>query len=660
MRSFLGIILCLGLLCGWANPQTIQTVRLVALNGSNFNFANLDSSGNLMTASGTATPVTATGYIPPMAMTALNTTTGRFEYVHIDSNGNILTTGGGTSTTVLATAPIVATTVGSTTTVACPTCSTATSGPTPIAGATADYVALNGSGSVLTDITGNGNNGTLAGGGNAPIWVNGGLSFALQQNVSLPSALNATKSFYLAFYLNPLPQSNASVVSQPFPLLISSSLGSSGLNILTDDRNDQGSTPAFAPCAAANGNYSSCTSLFISGFNIFTFTTGTTDKYYINGIQIPVSQSGNSFGAQSSGNLFIGSSNTDIFTASGFNGILYRAVFVPTEDSATTVQAKYQKILTDVTSRSVPTSPVQLTQLSPQIYAVGDSITLGLGLTTPATQSWPANLSLTNQPNYNVINMGLSGMTLGAIIGSEPNRVGTLCNTLNGPSIGIVFAGTNDDRFSVSATNVMARVASWVQTVKKAGCRAFVGTMISRSNSGSDTFKNAYDALILTNAKSIGADGVIDFAANPLMGADGASTVPTYFQVDGVHPTAAGQLLLAAAASNALNYFFGYNSANPHSITAATYTMLAGDGYVAVTPVTTSALTLPDCVGQSGAIYTVSNLQAIGAVTVVTGSSSQLINGRAVGTPVTIPSNGSINFRDVPNAKSVSGCHWEI
>lgn len=568
--------------------------------------------------------------------------------------------GGGTPTTVIGTAPIVVSTAGGTATVSCPTCSTATSGPTPIAGATADYVFLNGSGTTLTDISGNANNGTLAGGGNAPIWVNGGLSFALQQNVSLPSALNTTKSFYLAFYLNPLPQSNAQVVAQPFPMLIGSSLGSTGVNILTDDRNDQGATPAFAPCVAANGNYSSCTTFLISGFNILTVTIGTTDRYYINGIAIPISQSGNSFGAQSSGNFFLGSSNTDIFTASGFNGTFYRAVFVPTEDSAATVQAKYQKILTDIVSRSVPTSPVQVIQTTPQIYAAGDSITFGLGLTTPATQSWPANLSLTNQPTYSIVNMGLSGMTLGAIGGSEPNRIGTLCNTLNGPAIGVVFAGTNDQRFSVSATVTMGRVASWVQIVKKAGCRAFVGTMISRSDSGSDAFKDTYDALILTSAKSVGADGVIDFAANPLMGADGASTNTTYFQGDGIHPTAAGQLLLAAAASNTLNYTFGFSAANPRAVTATTYTMLSGDGYVAVTPATTTALTLPDCTGQSGANYTVSNLQAVGAVTVVTGSSAQLINGRSAATPVTVPANGSVNFRDVPNPKTVSGCHWEI
>ncbi len=54
----------------------------------------------------------------------------------------------------------------------------------------------------------------------------------------------------------------------------------------------------------------------------------------------------------------------------------------------------------------------------------------------------------------------------------------------------------------------------------------------------------------------MGADGVVDFAANPLVGADGANANTTYFNSDVTNPTAAGQLLLAAAASNALNYYF--------------------------------------------------------------------------------------------------------
>lgn len=117
---------------------------------------------------------------------------------------------------------------------------------------------------------------------------------------------------------------------------------------------------------------------------------------------------------------------------------------------------------------------------------------------------------------------------------------------------------------------------------------------------------------------------------------------------------------MGVIASNTLNYSFGFSQFNPHVVTAATYTMLSGDGYITASPAANQALTLPDCTGPSGASYTVSNIQSAFTVGVVTGSSSQLINGRAAGTVVPVPANGSLTLRDVPNPKTVSGCHWEM
>ena len=119
--------------------------------------------------------------------------------------------------------------------------------------------------------------------------------------------------------------------------------------------------------------------------------------------------------------------------------------------------------------------------------------------------------------------------------------------------------------------------------------------------------------------------------------------------------------MLAAAASNALNFAYGYNEANPHNVTALPYSMTAGDGYVTLSGVTgAGTLTLPDCTGQSGATYRIGNPQSAYAVTVAPLNASQLINGLAFGTAVTVPANGSVTLRDVPNPKTVSGCHWEM
>jgi hypothetical protein len=210
----------------------------------------------------------------------------------------------------------------------------------------------------------------------------------------------------------------------------------------------------------------------------------------------------------------------------------------------------------------------------------------------------------------------------------------------------------------MSPALTVSSVASFTAKMKKAGCLVFVGTMISRGPS--DLQKDALDALLLSSAEALGVDGVIDFAANPLLGADNAFTNSTYFQSDQIHPNAAGQQLLANAASNTLNYHFGHNHLNPNVVSATNYAMQAGDGYVTAAPTANQTLTLPDCTGQRGAVYTVTNLQSAFTVGVVAGSSSQLINGLSVGTVVPVPSNGSLTLRDVPNPKTVSGCHWEM
>src|SRR6185369_4092169 len=99
----------------------------------------------------------------------------------------------------------------------------------------------------------------------------------------------------------------------------------------------------------------------------------------------------------------------------------------------------------------------------------------------------------------------------------------------SGPAVALLFAGTNDlAQSGETATDVWSNAVSEIQVLKQAGCRVFVGTMISRNATNAtgntaDADKNAYNALMLSQAKTAGAEGVIDFAANPLLGADGAN-----------------------------------------------------------------------------------------------------------------------------------------
>jgi len=543
-------------------------------------------------------------------------------------------------------------------------------GTPPIPGATADYNFLNGSGTVVTDISGNSNNGTLGSGSLAPTWSSTGLNFSGQQQVILPASLNGANTFIFGVYLQPLTTVQP---ANSFPMLMGSSLSGSGLNILYDKA--EGAIPdqdtyILAPTIAGPGSNDVFTAAenLVSGFHVLTYVLGSTssgvrDAIYIDGTRARASFNFFSSGLQTSGNLILGSSNVGIYGTSGLNGTMYRFVALP---GATLTDAQIfqisSQITQDIANRGIPVKPVATPLATPALQCLGDSITAGLGTSTP----YCSLLSLTNQPAYSILNWGIPGIRLQAMDASEKNRAALLCGSDQGPSAAIVFAGTNDFLDSAqTATSVMANLGGEIQTLKTAGCRVFVGTMLSRTgNDGAgntyDSAKDAYDALILTSAKSYGADAVIDFAANPLLGADGANSNTTIFQGDGIHPTQAGQQLLANAASNALNYYFGFNQMNPHVVTAASYTLQAGDGYITASPTANQTLTLPDCTGQSGAVYTVTNLQSAFTVGVVAGSSSQLINGLVVGTVVPVPANGSVTLRDVPNAKTVSGCHWEM
>jgi lysophospholipase L1-like esterase len=537
---------------------------------------------------------------------------------------------------------------------------TGSSGGTPIAGAIADYNFLDGAGTTLTDHSGNGNNATLEAGALTPTWTSTGLSFQPGQGVALPATVNGAQTFLFGVYTQPLTA--GAQTTNNFPALLTSSLGNSGASLIlsnfTSFPYNLGSP--YVPAAFTSSVISSC-STTVAGFHVIAFEVGiagsSVDHLFVDGVECAYASHGATGLLQTSGNYFIGAGTNGPFAGSAFLGTVYRAAFLPTTLTASAV-AQYSKLIAnDISSRGVATSPAQVTLAGATIHFIGDSITLGQGATTPYTTL----IAPQNSPTFATVNWGIGTTTIASTVSSEPQRVATECQTAFGPAIATVFLGTNDWALASptpTGYTVVSGLLKEIQILKGAGCGVFVATMISRT--GQDANKDTYDAQILRLAKAGGADGVIDVAADPLLGADGASSNATYFQADDIHPTNAGHIRIANAFNNALSYYFGYNAASPHSITAASYAMQAGDGYITSNPTVNQTLTLPDCTGQSGAVYTVANIQAGFTVSVLASGSSQLINGLSVGTAVKVPSNGSVSFRDVPNPKTVSGCHWEM
>jgi len=540
-------------------------------------------------------------------------------------------------------------------------------------GAIADYSFKEGTGTTATDTSGNGNDATFGTGANAPSWApKGGLAFTVQGSPSqlkLPAALNNSRTFIMGVYTNPL--TTVSLLPGTQPVLISSSLGTTGynlMNVASGPTNDPHYSNAWSFRNYANGATRSSTYTPYSGFHVLAVTLGvagsSVDHFYLDGVEVGsyISQ-GASSGVQTSGNLFLGTSLVSPFNTSGLNGTFYRFLAYNSQLTSSQIADASWAIQQEIASRGVAVSPQPTLLSTPQLHAVGDSITYGV-YNSSASYGWPSKLALTNQPAWQVTNWGVVGASIEDITASEPNRVALRCSSVAGPSVAIVFLGTNSFA-EVGTGNLTPAVAfqhlgGEVGILKQAGCKVFVGTMLSRTG-GYDSVKDSYDALILAQYKTIGADGVVDFAANPNLGADGAYANTTYFNTDGTHPKTPGQDILAAEASNALNYYFGYNDNNPNNVASLPYSMAAGDGTISLSGITAAGtVTLPDCTGQSGAVYRIVNPQSAFAVTVSPLNSSQLINGLPFGTAVTVPANSSLTLRDVPNPKTVSGCHWEM
>jgi len=543
-------------------------------------------------------------------------------------------------------------------------------GSTLTPNALADYSFLEGVGTTANDATGNGNNGILMSSTHAPVWVQNGLSFTSAnpyQGVTLPAALNATKTFEFAVYVNPFPATNGLAQLNQYPAFLTSSLGPSGVNLLHTD----GVPGAFSPGIFAGGANRLTTTQVFSGFHVITYVLGTSssnpDRVYIDGVEYPYTTQSFSFGSQTGGNLFLSGGGVSPYGQSGLLGTMYRARFFGAQLTAAQVLSDSLALTNEVAARGVQVTPQPILSNSPMLHIIGDSIACSWnGTQCSDSYSWSSQLTLTNQPAYTRTNWGIYGATTLGIEVSESNRVARRCNTNLGQAIALLDAGIND-LVGATPSQTFQYLVSEIQTLKKAGCKVFVGTMLSAGGTSSasgaptmDAQKNAYNALILQQAKSAGADGILDFGANPLLGADGANTSANFLS-DHVHPSATGQQLMAAAASNALNYYFGYNEVNPHTVTSLPYSMTAADGVVSLAGVTGAGnLTLPDCTGQSGATYRINNSQSAFSITVSPLNSSQLINGISFGSAVTIPANSTLTLRDIPNPKTVSGCHWEM
>jgi lysophospholipase L1-like esterase len=501
-------------------------------------------------------------------------------------------------------------------------------------------------GTVLHDISGNGNDGTFAAVG--PSWTGTGLYFGASPDaagVNLPASLNSDTTFCVVANLPVDPGLFTHFKGFASFLVGTTFNGGGGVAwTLNDEAIDASSVQTFQQNGTGEmngvegelGTHSWC---LIQGLT----SNGTQDRAFLDGVENTYRNWGVTGGLQTTGNYTLGAANISpgFF---GFPGTMYALVGYPAQLDATQIQQISSSLLQSVGERGVQIAPVTAKDGGPYLTALGDSITGGYG----AAAGWPAYLSLT--PSLTIINNGVFNLESPGALANVLWRDAPNCYSYNGRSIATIAIGINDPQIGYSPQQTMNSILDLAAIDSQAGCRVLVATLTSSASN--NTFKNVLNPLIRANAAQ-GGYTVVDFGEDTFMGCDSCYTNPTYFNSDRIHPNTTGQQELGAVASNAINSALGNTAANPTVVSANTYSMVSGDNFLTMIPTAEATVTLPSCTAATGLVYTVTNASAGAFPIVMSGQPSEAITGDG-----TIAQNVTGKFQAELISQTTGGCGW--
>jgi len=166
------------------------------------------------------------------------------------------------------------------------------------------------------------------------------------------------------------------------------------------------------------------------------------------------------------------------------------------------------------------------------VVALGDSLTAGLGVA--ADETFPARLQARLRAegyDYRVVNAGVSGDTTAGGL----RRVDWALRAH--PDVVIVALGANDGLRGQSPPAIRANLEEIVARFQAAGARVLLAGMRLPPNYGAEYTKE-FEALFPAVARRA------KIALVPFL-LDGVAADPRLNQADGIHPTAAGQQMIA-------------------------------------------------------------------------------------------------------------------
>jgi hypothetical protein len=515
-------------------------------------------------------------------------------------------------------------------------------------GLVAEYRLTEGSGASVTDFSGHGANAAFPGGGSNPTWIanTGGLSFAGGQFVSLPASLNTAQTIQVFFSYQGTGDSNS------FDgLLVGNGGGAVGNSIaLLLAKSGALVPPANIRHVSSfsNGSFKNLSFDIFNGTGTISLvlTNGSPDQVYINGVQTTYTIANpptSSFGLQTVGNYQLGGSaaNSGPVSPTFFTGSIYYALFYSRPLTSSEIAANAAIVSAAMAARGVPmVAGVGSADVTNNVYLEGDSITYGEG-TSP---TWASSLSLSD--TYTVTNNGQSSGQLAQILPNQLFLSSMVYHPRGGKNVVVLWAGSND--ISVAgrtAAQVVGDIAAYGTAARSLGYKVLVGTMISRN--GHDADKDALNPLIRQNWLNF-ADGLVDVASSPDLGADNAFSNANCFQTPaGIHPTTAAasgssgnactanRPTIATIVSNGINRLYGNTSFSTSTTvcTVATCNMTAADVYFRCDSTGGArTITLPDAIGMTTRTYAIKNIGTANSCT-VQGVSPETIDGGTASVP---------------------------
>ena len=166
------------------------------------------------------------------------------------------------------------------------------------------------------------------------------------------------------------------------------------------------------------------------------------------------------------------------------------------------------------------------------VVALGDSLTAGLGVA--ADEAFPARLQARLRAegyDYRVVNAGVSGDTTAGGL----RRVDWALHAH--PDVVIVALGANDGLRGQSPQAIRANLEEIVARLQASGARVLLVGMRLPPNYGAEYTKE-FEAVFPAIARRA------KIALMPFL-LDGVAADPRLNQADGIHPTAAGQQMIA-------------------------------------------------------------------------------------------------------------------